>query len=89
MIAKARQHEMKFTTLKYVGYGGAPCPMAVALEMKEVFNVKRLVVSIEVFLKQWTDCDVETCSMVGWLAYAACYLYIRWLQFLLFNDVAV
>jgi hypothetical protein len=52
MIAKARQHEMKFTTLKYVGYGGAPCPMAVALEMKEVFNVKRLVVSIEVFLKQ-------------------------------------
>jgi hypothetical protein len=46
MIAKARQHKMKFTTLKFVGYGGAPCPLPLALEMKEVFNVKRLIVSI-------------------------------------------
>lgn len=43
MIAKARQHKMKFTTLKFVGYGGAPCPLPLALEMKEVFNVKWLI----------------------------------------------
>jgi hypothetical protein len=42
---KARQYEMKFTTLKFVAYGGAPCPLPLALEMKEVLNVKRLVVS--------------------------------------------
>jgi hypothetical protein len=47
MINTARQHQMKFTTLKFVAYGGAPCPMLLALEMKEVLNVKRLVVSVK------------------------------------------
>ncbi|KDR21552.1 Acyl-CoA synthetase family member 2, mitochondrial, partial [Zootermopsis nevadensis] len=43
MITIARQEGLKVTTLKTVAYGGAPCPVQVALEMKEVLNIKRIL----------------------------------------------
>jgi hypothetical protein len=44
MITIARQRGIKLTTLKAVIYGGAPCPVPLALEMKEVLNVERIIV---------------------------------------------
>jgi hypothetical protein len=52
MIATARRHGMEFTTLKCVGYGGAPCSVQLALEMKEVLNIERLIVSVNLSLSE-------------------------------------
>ncbi|KAJ4435732.1 hypothetical protein ANN_18349 [Periplaneta americana] len=42
MLELVQKHNMKFTTLDIVGYGGAPCSQQLAMDMKRVLNITRL-----------------------------------------------
>ena len=45
LITTAQDLDLKITTLQVAMFGGAPCSQQLALQMKNVLNVRRLVVS--------------------------------------------
>jgi len=46
MITTSQDVGLKVTTLQVASYGGAPCSQQLALQMKEILNVKTLIVSL-------------------------------------------
>jgi pyruvate/2-oxoacid:ferredoxin oxidoreductase beta subunit len=45
LITTAQDLDLKITTLQVAVYGGAPCSQQLALQMKNVLNIRRLAVS--------------------------------------------
>ena len=48
LITTAKDLDLKITALQVAIFGGAPCSQQLALQMKNVLNIKRLTVSFAV-----------------------------------------